>query len=348
MTFSQSVRRRIVSALVGCLMGCSAALAQWQMQPVSTTASFRSVSVPSAAVVWAGGTKGTFVRSVDGGQTWQVGNVPDAQDCDFRDVKAFDGQTAYLMSAGPAENGLARLYKTDNGGQTWTLLYQTRQPGVFFDSMDFWDRQHGIVVSDPVAGRWFILTTDDGGRTWQQVPPTALPPLKPNEAAFAASGTNLVVQGNRKVWIASGGGAVGRVFRSNDRGRTWAVGDTPIAGGEMTGLVGMQFRDKRVGMVVGGTFKQTEQPLPTAAITRNGGRTWQAIASTDPPGLKECIAFLPGNRALLVGPSGTSLLTHGGRRWQRQDGETFHSIACAGVTCYAVGANGRVGKQIVK
>lgn len=318
------------------------------MQPVSTTASFRSVSVPSPAVVWAGGTKGTFVRSVDGGQTWQVGNVPGAPDCDFRDVKAFDGQTAYLMSAGPAENGLARLYKTSDGGQTWALLYQTRQSGVFFDSMDFWDRQHGIVVSDPVAGRWFILTTDDGGRTWQQVPPQSLPPLQPNEAAFAASGTNLVVQGERNVWIASGGGAVGRVFRSADRGRTWAVSNTPILGGEMTGLVGMQFRDGRVGMVVGGTYKPTQQPASGAALTRDGGTTWQALTTLEPPGLKEAIAFLPDNRVLLVGPSGTGLSMDGGQRWQRRDEEAFHSVGCAGNTCYAVGANGRIGKQVVR
>lgn len=327
---------------------CIPASAQWQMQPVSTTASFRSVSVPSPAVVWAGGTKGTFVRSVDGGRTWQVGNVPDALDCDFRDVKAFNGQTAFLMSAGPAENGLARLYKTDDGGQTWTLLYQTRQPGVFFDSMDFWDQQHGIVVSDPVADRWFVLTTDDGGRTWQQVPPTNLPALQVNEAAFAASGTNLIVQGRRNVWIASGGGAVGRVFRSTDRGRTWAVSNTPVAGGEMTGLVGMQFRDERVGLVVGGTYKQAEQPQPNAAITLDGGVTWQAAALTDPPGLKEAVAFLPNNRVLLVGPSGTSVSTDGGQRWQKRDVDAFHSVACAGGTCYAVGANGRIGKLIVK
>ncbi|WP_041257734.1 WD40/YVTN/BNR-like repeat-containing protein [Fibrella aestuarina] len=323
--------------------------AQWQPQSVGTTAHFRSISVPSATVAWIGGTKGTFVRTIDGGRTWQAGNVPNADACDFRDVKAFDGQTAFLMSAGPAEKGQARIYKTTDGGQTWTIQYQTEQPGVFFDSMDFWDRQHGMAVSDPVEGRWFIVKTDDGGRTWQRIPAAALPPMEPNEAAFAASGTNLIVQGSQHVWLVSGGGPAGRVFRSTDRGRTWAVSTTPIPGGEMTGPVGMQFQNKDVGMIVGGTFKpQTEQPQPNAAITRDGGRTWQPVTQLDPAGLKESVAFLPGNRILVVGSSGTTLSADGGRTWQKLDTEPYYSVACVGNTCYVVGAKGRVAKRVFK
>ena len=53
--------------------------------------------------------------------------------------------------------------------------------------------------------------------------------MLPNEAAFAASGTCLIVQGTSNVWIGTGGGERARVFRSTDRGRTWSVSDTPIA-----------------------------------------------------------------------------------------------------------------------
>lgn len=318
------------------------------MQAVNTTASFRSVSIVGPDVVWIGGTQGTFVRTADGGKTWQTGSIPGAQTCDFRDVKAIDAQTAYYMSAGPAEQGNARIYKTTNGGQTWTLLYQTRQKGVFFDSMDFWDAQHGIAVSDPVEGRWFIITTDDGGKNWASIPAASLPLMEPNEAAFAASGTNLVVQGKRHVWIASGGGPYGRVFRSADRGKTWAVSPTPLPGGTMKGLVGMQFFSEKVGMVVGGTYKPEPQSGPGAAITRDGGQTWQPVSPTDPPGLKESIALLPGDQLLLVGPSGSSLSGDQGQTWQKLDTESFHAIACAKGTCYVVGANGRVGKQVFR
>jgi photosystem II stability/assembly factor-like uncharacterized protein len=322
--------------------------AQWQPQSVGTDASFRAVSVASPDIAWIGGTKGTFVRTTDGGKSWQTGTVPDAQACDFRDVQAIDDKTAYLMSAGPAEKGQARIYKTTDGGQHWTLLYQTQQTGVFFDGIDFWDDQHGIVFSDPIDSKWFMLTTDDGGKTWQPVPSSALPLMEPNEAAFAASGTSLVVQGKRNVWIASGGGTFGRVFRSTDRGRTWAVSNTPLPAGEATGLFGMRFFSNKIGVVVGGNYKQEQLPGPNAAITRDGGKIWQVLAQTDPPGLKEAVALLPGDRLLAVGPSGTSLSADQGQTWQRLDTEGFHSMACAKGTCYAVGAKGKVAVQRFK
>lgn len=337
----------ILSLSIG-LFPFTSTLAQWQSQAVGTAATFRAVSAVSPDVVWIGGTKGTFVRTTNGGKTWQTGTVPDAQSCDFRDIQAIDAQTAFLMSAGLAEKGLARLYKTTDGGQTWSLQYQTQQTGVFFDSMDFWDKDHGIVVSDPVDGKWFILTTSNGGQSWQPVPPTALPPMGPKEGAFAASGTSLVVQGKRNVWIASGIAPFGRVFRSNDRGQTWAVSNTPIPGGETMGLFGMHFFSEKNGMVVGGDYKQEKQAGPNTAITRDGGQTWELTAQTDPPGLKEAVTLLPGDRILAVGPSGTSLSADQGQTWQRLDTEGFHSVSCVKGTCYAVGEKGKVALQRFK
>ncbi|WP_229365678.1 WD40/YVTN/BNR-like repeat-containing protein [Fibrisoma montanum] len=348
--------RRTISFIKLCLLGlvlASSAKAQWQPQNVGTGASFRAVSAANEKVVWIGGTRGTFVHTSNGGQSWEQGQVAGADSCDFRDVHAVDDQTAYLMSAGPAEKGQARIYKTTDGGRNWTQVYDTKQPGVFFDGMDFWDKQHGIVFSDPpadgaAAGKWFILTTDDAGKTWQPVPPDALPAMQPNEAAFAASGTSLVVQGKRNVWIASGGGTVGRVFRSTDRGRTWTVSNTPLPAGSATGLFGLRFFNEKNGMVVGGNYQQTAQAGPNAAISRDGGRTWQLVSPTDPPGLKEAVALLPGDRLLAIGPSGSSISADQGQTWQRLDTEGFHALACVKGTCYAVGANGKVAVQRFK
>jgi photosystem II stability/assembly factor-like uncharacterized protein len=42
--------------------------AQWLKQTVDTKASLRGLSVVNEKIVWASGTGGTFLRTIDGGQ----------------------------------------------------------------------------------------------------------------------------------------------------------------------------------------------------------------------------------------------------------------------------------------
>ncbi|MBC8152917.1 MAG: oxidoreductase [Bacteroidetes bacterium] len=324
-----------------------AVYAQWQPQQSRTDASFRSVSAVSKSVVWAGGSKGTFTQTTDGGANWQADTVLGATGLDFRGVVGFSDSEAMLMSAGPAEKGQARLYQTSNGGKTWQLFYQTSQPGVFFDGIAFWDRQHGIVFSDPIDGKWFILRTDDGGKTWQRIPPGNLPLLLPGEAAFAASHSALVIEGKTNVWI---GSSAGRVFRSVDRGKTWAVSQTPLPGGPTSGVFGLHFRDASHGMAVGGDYKQEKAMGANVAITADGGQTWQTVAPAAPPGLKEGLASISTDKWLVLGPSGSSLSADNGKTWQLMPLEGFHAVSCVnegtgGKTCWAVGAKGRIARQ---
>src|SRR5690242_19761850 len=99
----------------------STALAQWNPQTSNTSASLRGVSVVNANVVWASGTGGTFLRTTDGGVTWQPGTVAGAEKLDFRDVHAVDANTAYLLSIGNGNN--SRIYKTTDAGKNWSLQY---------------------------------------------------------------------------------------------------------------------------------------------------------------------------------------------------------------------------------
>src|SRR3954454_12374327 len=55
----------------------------------ATNENFRGLSTPSEKVVWASGTHGTYVKTIDGGQHWNVAQVPDSASLDFRDVQAF-------------------------------------------------------------------------------------------------------------------------------------------------------------------------------------------------------------------------------------------------------------------
>src|SRR5262245_40492685 len=143
------------------LLFATAANAQWAKVPVPTTASLRGLSVVSEKVVWASGTGGTVIRTVDGGKDWSVMAVPGAETLDFRGIRAFDDKTAVIISSGPAEKGQAHIYRTSNGGKTWQQAFEEKRAGIFFDAVAFWDRKHGIVLSDPVDGKFVLFTTDD-------------------------------------------------------------------------------------------------------------------------------------------------------------------------------------------
>src|SRR5690348_2884154 len=143
--------------------------AQWTPQESGTNAEFRGLVALSPTVVWASGTRGRVARTTDGGRTWHVDSVPGAAALDLRAIAARGETTAWAISAGPAEQGQAQVYHTTDGAR-WTKQYAITLTGVFLDAIAFWDDRHGIALSDPVAGRLFVLVTDDGGAHWEPAP----------------------------------------------------------------------------------------------------------------------------------------------------------------------------------
>lgn len=263
------------------------------IQKSNTTENLRGVSTVSAQVAWASGTRGTYLRTTDGGSFWQPAQVPGAEALDFRDVEAFSADIAYLLSAGPGDQ--SRIYKTTNAGKTWALQFTNPDPNGFFDCMAFWDRDHGIAVGDPVTDksgtlRFELIATEDGGKNWKPLPPDSLPPAIDGEGAFAASGTCIAVQGNANVWFATGG-KVARVFRSTNAGKTWTVANTPmIHGPDSTGIFSIAFRDPSHGVIAGGDYKHPEQNGSNLATTEDGGLTWK-LPTISPQTYFSAVAF---------------------------------------------------------
>ena len=72
--------------------------------------------------------------------------------------------------------------------------------------------RRGLVMGDPVDGKFRILATEDSGRSWSVLPDDGMPEAA-TEYGFAASGDCLVTAG-RTAYFGSGGGAA-RVFRSD-------------------------------------------------------------------------------------------------------------------------------------
>jgi photosystem II stability/assembly factor-like uncharacterized protein len=332
-----------LTAALLCGLGTAVARGQWQPQAIKSDADFRGLCAVSPNVAWVGGTKGTFGRTTDGGKTWVVGTVPGADKLDFRDVEAFDEDRAYLLSAGPGEE--SRVYKTTDGGKTWKLQFKNAEPKGFFNAIAFWDERHGIALGDPVEGRFHLIVTDDGGATWAPLPEKSRPVARPNEGAFAASGTCLVTRGENYVWFCTGGAKVARVFHSADRGKTWTVSETPLlAGIESAGGFSIAFRDRDHGVVVGGDYRKPDGTEGTGAVTADGGKTWKAIEKPLP--FRSGVAWAK-DRWVAVGTSGSDVSVDDGATWKPLDRERYNSVAfTAGGDGWAVGPKGLIAKVV--
>ena len=325
------------------LLSLAAAAQDWNRLNVPTTSSFRGLSVLNDAIVWASGTEGTVIRTGNGGKTWSVMKVRGAEQLDFRGIHAFDANTAVIISSGPAEKGQAHIYRTTDGGRNWAQVFEQKTAGIFFDAVAFWDRKHGIVLSDPVAGHFALFTTEDGGSTWQQVPPASLPPALPNEGAFAASNSCLTVHGRNDVWFATGGANVALVFRSTDRGKTWKVADTPMhPKNASSGIFSLAFRTEKDGIAVGGDYQHPESSdLPNVMRTTDGGRTWQPAALTDPAGIYFSSVARGKDHMIAAGIKGLWIHSH---KWKLASPENLNTVSFKNNIVWAVGPKGVVLK----
>jgi photosystem II stability/assembly factor-like uncharacterized protein len=322
--------------LAAALLLAGASFAQsWVPQNGNTTASLRGLSAVDARVVWASGTGGTFLRTIDGGATWIAGHVPGASDQDFRGVRAFDARTAVLMSK-------ARIYRTTDGGGHWSLAFTHPDPKGFLDSIAFWDRANGIALGDPLDGDPDVRVTGDGGLHWERRP---APPALPNEGSFAASNTCLFLAGSAEVWFVTGGAGAARVFHSGDRGKTWTVAATPVRNDSPSaGIFSIAFDGAR-GIVVGGDYAKDRETRGNIALSADGGRTWAAPAE-GPHGFRSAVAWVPELKLwVAAGTSGSDVSTDGGRSWRQFDGASYNTLSFAsGGAGWAAGAGGRIAR----
>lgn len=318
----------------------------YSIQASHTTESLRGVSAVSREIVWASGTHGTYLRTLDSGIAWTPAQVPGAEALDFRDVEAFSANEAYLLAAGPGEQ--SRIYKTSNGGKTWDLQFTNREPKGFFDCMAFWDSTHGIAVGDPVGGKFELIETNDG-KTWQPLPSTSLPSAVEGEGAFAASGTCIAVRGDSAVWFTTGG-KVARVFRSPDRGKTWSVAETPLVqGSDSSGSFSIAFADDKHGVISGGDYKHPEQERANLAYTEDGGATWKLSPVQHPPFLSAVGYLEPSSTREILAVGSTCMLFAVS---PSQDASlTFHDVSLnalslSGRNAWAVGPKGVIARWV--
>jgi len=337
--------RNLFASVLFCALA-SAASAQWIKQNVNTTASFRGLSVVNEKIVWASGTAGTVIRTIDGGKTWNVITVPGAEKLDFRDIEAFDADTAYILSIGNGES--SRIYKTVDGGKTWQLEFQNQNEKAFFDAIACFDRENCFAMSDPVDGKFLLIKRSPEIKSrvgirlpkWVPMDNSALT-AKPGEAAFAASGTCLITQGKNNLFLVTGGMAA-RVFRSNDRGLTWLVSETPLVKGTSgSGIFSIAMLDGKNGVIVGGNYEKPADGSQAISLTSDGGKTWSSANRLG--GYRSSVIYIDKNLLFAVGTSGSDYSKDGGRKWNSIDSENYNTVSAAGKkSIWAVGPKDNV------
>jgi photosystem II stability/assembly factor-like uncharacterized protein len=340
--------RSLAASSLTLLAALSSANAQWSAQPSPVDVELRGLSVVSPRVVWASGGRGTVVHTSDGGAHWVRDTIAGAATLDLRAIAATSASVAHALSIADS----SRIYRTMDSGRTWSIRWAATRKGTFLDALRFWDARHGIAMSDPVGGKFLLLTTSDGGATWQEIPSESIPPALEGEGGFAASGSCLAVYGASHAWVVSGGARVARVYHSADRGRTWTVHDTPLrAGVASAGIFSIAFRDARNGVIAGGDYQQPTLRGRNLAVTSDGGATWTLTDSASAPaGYRSSVAFVPATRSnsmVAVGLTGTDVSTDGGRSWRNVDSSAYNSVAFASPSAgWAVGPKGRIARWI--
>jgi photosystem II stability/assembly factor-like uncharacterized protein len=314
----------------------------WHQTRVGSDQELRGLDAVNGRVAWVSGDEGGVWRTVDGGRHWKDVAPPHSSKLLFRDVEATDRRHALLLAIGTRT--ASRIYRTSNGGRTWTTTFVNHSKQAFYDCMAMWPGGRvGLAVSDPVHNKFRVIRTTDSGRTWKVLPRKGMPRAK-GEFGFAASGTCLVTAGRGRAWIASGGTA-SRVFRTTDRGRSWSVADSTIPPAKAGGTFGLSFKTKRHGLAVGGDYTKPRKGAHASAYTTNGGRTWHNGGRLG--GYRSGVDWVPGapGVAIAVGTSGSDITRNGGLTW-RTFGQGYDSVQCVHGVCWSSGSHGRVGRLL--
>jgi hypothetical protein len=305
--------------------------------------SMRGLSVVTDEIIWASGTRGTVARSTNGGDSFTWIKVPGYEKMDFRDIEAFDSNTAVIM--GITEPAV--ILKTKDGGQTWKKVFEDTTKGAFIDAMDFVDDQHGTIVGDPIKGQsLYKLNTDDGGETWSIVDFTIgnanMFLLKEGEAFFASSGTNIKKLDARNEIFASGGKS-SRLFYNGYKD------SLPIMQGkETTGANSIAVYKKKKAVVVGGDFSKDTISSNNCVLIDLGKKASFSIPQTPPHGYRSCVIYMDEKTLLTCGTSGIDISRDGGMNWELVAKDGFHVCqkAKTGTAVFLAG-NERIAKLVM-
>ncbi len=176
------------------------------------------------------------------------------------------------------------LMKTTDGGSTWTKIVIDSKLW-YFNNIEFWDANYGIVVSYPSL----IYRTTDAGATWG---PSFGLKHSVEDLCYADATTLYLVGGDE------------RIYKSTNSGFFWTEIDTGVA---LHTYLGVEFYDVNFGIVTGEDGK--------VVVTTDGGTNW-TISNAGGNGLMHSAYIMNQSTAFVVGtPEQVYKSINGGISW---------------------------------
>jgi len=308
--------------------------------------SIRGLSVVSNKIIWVSGSGGSVGKSVDGGKSFNWITVPGFEKRDFRDIEAYNDNTAIIMAiAEPAV-----ILKTIDGGKNWYKVFEDSTKGMFLDAMHALGKQIQV-IGDPINGKAFFAMSNDLGETWETNKLDGIS-LNEGEAFFASSGTNLQISTSsttfKKGTFMVTGGKVSRLLNARDQRDQYPL---PLfQGKESTGANSIAISPSgKHAFIVGGDFaKDTIRVGNSIAVGLEPSIKFKE--STTPPfGYRSCVIYLNNSILVACGTSGVDISKDGGMNWENISTQSFHVVqkAKSGNAIYLAGGGGRIAKLVI-
>lgn len=285
---------------------------EWQL-PVPTGHDYMDMQLVNSNVVVAVGPQGTFIRSTDGGITWQY-HYTQSQTY-LQAVYFINADTGYV--AGINYCNYANLLKTTDGGLTWDSI---GYPGnTNLNDVYFLNADTGWVVGYSGA----IYCTHNGGLTWIDQSITT------NDNFF-----DLFMLDANTGFV---GGNNGHLRKTTDGGLTWNA----LNSGTANTIYSLYFISPTTGFLAafGELIKRT----------LDGGQTWTTQYNYMSAVEMGSIFFTDSLHGFAVSPYRFYRSTNGGVNWSfTSDYAHYNNAAAIGATGngFMVGSRGNIQKTI--
>ena len=261
-----------------------------------------SISFPSENIGYAGGLRGGFIKTIDGGKSWSKLKLPTSNH--IGSVYFLNENIGWVI--GTAMSGCLDvdcnkgniLLKTEDGGLTWDKHFINNQDGLL-QNLHFFDQNNGwaIKYTESKAQAELVKTTD-GGINWIIV-----------DLPVGSNYDSKIQFLNNDVAFTFGEN--GHLLKTASRGQDWESLSTPLED-----LRDFYFVSESLGFITGHT---------QAYKTTDGGKNWTNINMVSSAGGK--IYFMNENQGFIV----TTNFVYAGGDWP-QTKMVAHSTEDGGKT----------------